>query len=280
MSSTLRIIIVLLFITTFAGCSMFSRRYTKLYTGENRVTAAGKKRFTLDNTNGRIKVSHTNEDFIIIKYDIERKVKKSELEDAKKSFDLRIDSLSSLVKVEVDEPEEHGFVFGNSFRANFEIFVPDGIDIEINNANGNLIFDEMGNNITADLTNGSVDLQSNTGVSKVSIANGSLNATIDSTKGMDVEIINGNIRLKTKKNFSGQISTDIVHGKFTHEGIDFSKIKGDRDDKNYSGFKEFDASIGNSEAKLKYSVTNGNISIIALEKTSDKVTEKTNDKAK
>ena len=279
MRSTLKIIVVLLFITTFAGCSMFSRRFTKMYTGENRVTAVGKKSFTLDNTNGRIKVSHTNEDFIIIKYDIERKVKKSELDDAKKTFDLRIDSTGSQVRVVVDEPEEHGFVFGNSFRANFEIFVPEGVDLEINNVNGNIIFDEMGNNIITELTNGSVDLQNNTGVSKVNIVNGSLNATVDSTKGMDVEIVNGNIRLKTKKNFAGQISTDIVHGKFTHEGIEFTKVK-DRDDKNYSSTKEFDGSIGNSDAKLKYSVTSGNISIIALERSGDKVTEKTNDKAK
>ncbi len=279
MSSTLKILITLFFIVTFAGCSMFSRRYTKTYTGENRVTAEGKKRFTMDNRNGRIRVSHTNEDFIIIKYDVERKVKKSELEDGKKTFDLRIDSTNGYVRLSIDEPEEHGFVFGNSFRANFEIFVPDGISLEINNVNGNLIFDEMGNNITADLTNGSVDLQSNTGVSKVNIVNGSLNATIDSTKGMEVDIVNGSIRLKTKKNFSGLISTDIVHGKFTHEGIDFTKIK-DREDKNSKSTKEFDGAIGTSDVKLKYSVTNGNISIIALEKPDVKVTEKTNDKAK
>lgn len=265
MSNTLKIIVTVLFIITFAGCSLFSRRYTKIYTGENRVMAKGKTGFKLDNSNGRIRVSHTDEPFIIIKYEIQNKVKKQEYEDASKGYSLKIDSTGNVVSVEAEEPEEHGFVFEHSFRANYEIFLPDGIDVSIDNINGNVIFNEMGNDLKADVANGSVDLQNNSGKINVEITNGTFNGTIDSTKGMNVEVVNGNIRMKTRKNFAGMVDIDIVHGKFSHEGIDFTKVR--NSDKNeYGGNKEFHGDIGTSENKLTYTVTNGNVNIIALEK--------------
>ncbi len=155
MSNALKITVTIFFIINFAGCSFFSRRYTKNYSGETRVMAKGKTGFKLDNSNGRIKVSHTDEPFIIIKYDIQNKVKKQEYEDASKGYSLTIDSTGNIVKVEAEEPEEHGFVFEHSFRANYEIFLPDGIEANIDNINGNVIFNQMGNDIKADVQNGS-----------------------------------------------------------------------------------------------------------------------------
>ena len=199
MSNALKIIVTILFIITFAGCSLFSRRYTKNYTGESKILAKGKTGFKLDNSNGRVKVSHTDEPFIIIKYDIQNKVKKQEYEDGSRGYSLTIDSTGNVVKVEAEEPEEHGFVFEHSFRANYEIFLPDGIEVNIDNVNGNVIFNQMGNDIKADVQNGSVDAMDNSGKINVEIANGTFNGTIDSTKGMYVEVVNGSIRMKTQR---------------------------------------------------------------------------------
>ena len=60
------------------------------------------------------------------------------------------------------------------------------------------------------------------------------------------------------------VNVDIVHGKFTHEGIEFSKIR-NSDKSELGGNKEFQGDIGTSENKLTYTVTNGNINIIGLD---------------
>lgn len=260
MKNSLKIIITVLFIVTFAGCSLFSKRYTKNITGENRITASGKKSFKLNNINGRIKISHTDDPFIIVKYDVSLKVKKNDLDDQVKLIGVKIDSLSPNVNVEVEMPEEHGLViFDNSSKANFEIFVPDGIDVSIDNTNGNLIFNEMTNNINAEVINGNVDLIDDSGNAKVDITNGSFHGVIDSTKGLSVETINGSIRVNAKKNFAGQINSSSVHGKFTYEGLEFTKVRS-------TDKKDFEGDIGTSTSKIKFSTTNGNVNIISVEK--------------
>ncbi|CAN5456233.1 hypothetical protein BH10BAC5_BH10BAC5_10010 [soil metagenome] len=266
MTRTLKIIITVFFIISFAGCSLFSRRYTKNISGESRVTATGKTSFKLDNTNGRIKIAHTDEPFIIIKYDASMKVKKNDMDDLSKNFTLRIDSMSSSVTVESEIPEEHGImIFEHSVKINYEIFLPDGIDVSIDNVNGNLIFDKMTNNITVDLVNGNVDFIEDSGNSKVDITNGSFHGVVDSTRGMNIDITNGNIRLNTKKYFAGEVTANVMHGKFTHEGIEFTKVKNNSEKDNF-GEKDFYGEIGTSGSKLRFNITNGNINITSLEK--------------
>jgi len=109
------IALLLISCTVFSSCSMFAKRYEKVEKGEYKITAAGKKRISVNNVNGKIKVvKGSDSTAIIIKYQKVYYVKKRELNSPiDEQITTTLDTAGTDVKIETEfERRENEIIFG------------------------------------------------------------------------------------------------------------------------------------------------------------------------
>lgn len=256
--------IVLLALTTavlisFQGCSLFAKKYSKTETKEFKFKASNYKKLEVENPNGDITIRKSDNDSVItVKAEVTKYVTKKELEASLKGVTIDIDSTGStlrLADIRIKENSDFHISFSmhRSTEINYIIYVPSGIDIKVDGTNGRVNLSEFNNDVKVDLTNGNVKVENVYGNVKLDLTNGTINARLDSTKSLDFQTTNGNIKLDVGEKFSGIFDVQTVNGKISRKNVNFTSTDEEK--------KEFKGTLGKGDAKVKLETTNGRINI-------------------
>lgn len=249
-------------ITTIYGCGMMSKKYLKTESVQYEISTSGKKKIKLDNINGSISISRSNnQGSLIIKAQKEIKVKKKYLDAPFDEIEVKIDTTSSniiSVSTEINKSGEDGifkFNLDREQKVNYQLQVPDEIEIEVENVNGNVSTDGLNNNVKIDLVNGEVDMDSFTGRLECEITNGSFSGHIDSTAGIDLNTINGNVTLFLNNYLNANVRAETVSGKISDENLQFRDVIKEK--------RMFKGKLGNGDysAEIRIETVRGRIKL-------------------
>ena len=244
---------------SFQGCSLFKKKYAKVETKEFKLKASNYKKMEVENPNGDITIKRSDNDSIItIKAEITKYVTKKELDQPTKDVILDIDSSGSTLRIadianKYDNSFHIQFDMHRSTSVDYIIYVPAGIEILVDGTNGKVELKEFNNDVKVDLTNGNLKVEDVYGNIKLDLTNGNISAKLDSTKSLDFQTTNGNIKLDVGEKFSGVFDIRTVNGKITRKNVNFSSTDEEK--------KEFKGTLGNSKATVKLETTNGRINI-------------------
>ena len=256
-SAGIFLIAVLLGAVTFSGCSLFQKRYEKTEKKEISVNTAGRKKVVLNNTNGDIKVTKSSVDSVlIIKAEATFHLSKKELNEERERIKITVDTSENIINIKSDFVKENKIqIFNIKFGSeiNYELIVPEGLEVSLDNTNGKAEILEVNNNVDVSITNGSVKLTRTTGKIFVDILNGKVKGDLDSMKGLEIKTTNGNVSLNLSSTFSGKFIMETTSGKITKKGFDFRDVD---DDKKY-----FKGTLGNGDAEVKIETTTGKITL-------------------
>lgn len=266
MENKIRLIvwIVLLTLTTavlisFQGCSLFKKKYEKRETKEYNFKSSAFQKLTVDNPNGDVTIRKSDNDSIItVKAEIIKYVTKKELDQPLKGINIDIDSTGNtlrLADVIIKERSEFNFQFNinHSTEINYVIYVPNGIEINVDGTNGKVDLKDFNNDVKVDLTNGNLRIDNIYGKLKMELTNGNITAKLDSAKSVDFETTNGNIKLEVGEKFSGSFTAATVNGKISRKNVNFESTDEEK--------KEFKGVLGKGDATVKLETTNGKITI-------------------
>ncbi|MBS1493516.1 MAG: hypothetical protein JST55_08395 [Bacteroidetes bacterium] len=253
------IYVVLLIVCSFvfSSCSLFSSRYEKIEKGEFSISAIGKKKFSLNNVNGKVRVVRTtDQSTIIVKYEKTAYVRKKDLGTPLNEIKLNLDTMSADVKIETDIENEKNVIQFGSIRSNkvdYEIYIPDGIVLNVDNTNGSIDLTRLSNEIKASTENGSIKIDNVNGKMELETTNGSIKGSIDSTQGIRAETVNGSIKLNLSSRVSAKVNAEVVNGSVKIEGLNFKNSTDKKERRTFQGI------LGNGDAIIKLETTNGSI---------------------
>jgi DUF4097 and DUF4098 domain-containing protein YvlB len=247
MKAKILILITVLIVSSFSGCSLLSKKYLKSGSEQHQVSIAGKQKVKLENVTGNITINHSSDSgFMTVRATKEIKVKKKDLDKPFEEIRILIDTLSSEIRIysEINE------------RTDYEITIPSNIEIEIENVNGEVTTNKLNNDMKIDLVNGDVSLDKFSGKLECDIVNGTFSADIDSTKGMDISTINGSVKLTLSNFLNARIKAETTNGRITDENLRFSEIEKEK--------KVFRGKLGTGEVKadIRIETLNGKIKLI------------------
>jgi len=252
------IVIITVMLIVFQGCNLMKKRYPKTITKELVFNSADYQKLIVDNPNGTVNVrKNENDSLIIIKAEVTKNLTKKELDKPVEDVMLNIDTTGRTIFLSATNVrEKSGFRIQwdfNSGETIYTIYVPAGIEIEVECTNGKVDLRDFNNNVSADLTNGSIKVKNVYGNIKIELTNGNISAELDSTKSIDFRTTNGSIKLAVGDKFSGLFDVQTKNGKINHNDIEFTNTT---ERKN-----EFKGSLGNGDERVKLETTNGRITI-------------------
>lgn len=259
MKSLIYFLLLTIALTYFQGCGFISKKYTKSETSEFSVNTVSKRKLKLENINGNITVSRSSDSTSLkIKAYKEIKVKKKYLNTPFDEIIIDVDSNSQdiIIKTVISNKGSDGFFnIGRSQNVDYNIYVPENLDIEIENVNGEIIAGEINNDLSIENVNGNAEINNFQGKLNCEITNGSLSGEIDSTRGVNINIINGSISLKLNNFLSANLNVQTVNGKITDEELTLKDVVRDK--------KHLRAKIGNADTdtEIKIETINGKIKL-------------------
>ncbi len=212
------------------GCGLLSKKYVKSDKEVHRVSAVGKKTLLIENINGNISfVSSSDSGIVKIVAEKEIKVKKKYLNTPFDEITIEIDSTGNEIKIESiinNKGRDDGFNFNfdRKQKVDYEISVPEGISISVENVNGKISADNISNDLKIDQVNGSVDLDNYSGLLECDLTNGSFSGVIDSTKGININVINGSVTLNLSNYISARVNAQSENGKISTDNLKFSDM--------------------------------------------------------
>lgn len=259
MKNKILVLIIGITLLSVSSCGILSRKYTKTKTDEFSLNTAGKQKVKLDNINGTVTISHSNDSGLItVRAFKEIKVKKKFLDTPFDEIEIKIDTSGNSISIATDikKKGEDGvlkFNIDRGQRVDYEVVVPSGVNIEVENINGDIIANSLDNDLTIDLLNGEVSLQNYTGLLECNITNGEFTGHIDSTRGMNINTVNGGVSLFLNNFMNVNLRAETSNGKIVQENLNFRNL-----------IKEkglFKGKLGNGEANvdIRVETVNGRI---------------------
>ncbi len=262
MKTKIFLIISVLIVSSFSGCSLFSKKYLKTNSEQHQVSIAGKRKMKLENVSGNITVTHSSDSgYMTVKATKEIKVSKKNLDSPFDEIRIIIDSANSVINIrsEITNKRDNGFFkinVGRESKVDYEIAVPSGLELEIENVNGEISTDRLSNDLKIENVNGDVSLDKFSGKLECNIVNGSFSAETDSTKGMDISTINGSVKLILNSEMNARVKAETTNGRITDENLRFSETE--KEKKSFRG----NLGSGGDKADIRIETLNGKIKLI------------------
>lgn len=183
--------------------------------------ATGRSEFRLEGINGNIDViaESGTEDFVVGGF---KRVRSSSLADAQE----QLGRLEVVVSVEGDaivvRTEQPSDTQGRTFEVEYNLIVPERLEGNIRNVNGNILIDSMEDDVEASTTNGNVSLRDHFGSADVSATNGNLDARVTLPQGglLEMSTVNGNLDLDIPQTTSATFSARVANGTITTSNLD------------------------------------------------------------
>lgn len=234
------------------GCGSF-RKFTKTETEKFTISAVNKKVLTLDNITGNITVTKSTDSTVKITAVKEVQVRKKDLDKPFTEVKVELDTLTDNIRIDYNTMDYDDGPFSKMRRPeiNYTIAVPSFIDVRIDNIHGTINLNKLDNNINIELVTGELNLEQVSGNIKADLTNVDVTGTIDSTKGMIFDIVNGDVRLTLSPNVNAKVWADWANGKFEYDGLSFMNV--DKDKENFRGV------LGSGLYDIKIDITNGKI---------------------
>jgi|GEM_PF-876227 len=250
----LSLIILVIISTGFIGCDLLKKRVDKQETSTYTLNSSGKTRLKIKNISGDIKISKAKDSVktIMITAVKTGKVKQSDNDKPLDYIKIKIDTSSDVITVETEITKEKGWFKKNSGNAvDYDVLIPADMKINIDNVNGDLILENIGNDIDAKLVNGKINFDGCYGFVNLSLNNGSVNGNVDSTKGIKVDVINGSVKLGKMKNLSAVINASTVNGSVKFGDLAIKNVVSDK--------KSVKGTLGDGKSLIRLSSVNGSI---------------------
>lgn len=260
MKTIILVLLAAIFFLGFNGCGFMGKKYTKSETEEIRINTAGKKKISLENISGNIRIIKSpDSSVLIIKALKETKVRKKDLQTPFDEIKIETDTNSENISVRTvinKNGEIKFFNLGRNPTVNYDLYIPDNIEIEIDNINGDLSAKNVNNSLKVSLVNGDADIDNVSGSMNCEITNGSFSGEVDSTQGIDISIINGSITFILSNFMNANIKAETVNGKISDENIQLRELRKEK--------KILKAKIGNQETDVEINseTVNGKIKFI------------------
>ena len=243
----------------FSGCSLLRKRVEKKEKTEYKLTSINKNSISLNNVSGEIKVTGTNDTTGTITVIAEKtaEVKRDEMDKPIESVQVKLDTTGKDIKIETEYRKTHFSLFSkhDDGSVNYEIKVPAGIAVDIDNTNGTISFSEISNDIKVNSVNGNINLVRCRGNIKIDGVNGGVFANLDSLKGLTVDIVNGNIKVGSLKDANARVSANTTNGRVKLNNLTFSDF--------VSGKKSLSGTLGTGTGVVKLETVNGSITLDA-----------------
>lgn len=237
------------------GCGSFGRKYTKTETDKFTLNAVNKKTFSLENISGNITVTKSEDSTIKITAVKEVKVRKKDLQTPLDEIKITLDTVTSTIKIsyDVDDYNDGPFSRVRQPEITYTIQVPSFIDLKIDNVHGTISLNNLENNTNIDLITGEINMEHVSGNIRIDMANGDVTGSIDSTKGISIDLLNGDIRFTLNPGVNAKLEAEWAHGKFEYEGLSFTNMDKERE--------RFTGVLGTGTSDIKIDVTNGKIRV-------------------
>lgn len=257
-----KILIILLvsgFLTGISGCGMMSKKYLKTNSEEHTISTVDKKKIKLENISGDIIIKQGNDSSqMTVSATKEIKVKKKDLDKPFDEINIKINSGDNeiIIKTEYNYQRQNSifkFDLGKMANVDYVITVPPGIEISLDNVNGNVTSDRLDNDLTINLVNGKVSLDNYSGILQCEIVNGSFTGEIINTKGVDINTVNGGIKLNLNNFINAELRAETVNGKISDSDLEIREA--DRKKRFLKGY----LGSGTPDALIKVSTVNGKI---------------------
>jgi len=251
------IIVLSFFATSIMGCSLFRKKYEKKETKEYKLSVINKKKIQLDNLNGDIKIkSNSFDNNLIVKADITVYLTKKELDKEDDYTKVSFDTTESTIRISTERKStrNHFVFFGSQHdKINYEIDVPSGISVSVDNTNGRITLEKMDNDVKIDLVNGDIKFSRLSGQLDFDVTNGKIKGDADSTKGMSINTVNGNVELTLSEYFTGKFNMQTVNGKISKKDFNFKNTNEEK--------RSFKGELGSNGPDVKIETVNGKITL-------------------
>lgn len=247
-----------LILTAAPGCSLLRKRVEKTEKVSWNLSAVNKTKLTIDNTNGEIKITRTDDTLGIVTVEAEKKfkVRQDDMDKPIDNIKINIDTTSHEIKIETEIIRNNGIFKHNSGgEVNFNIKVPANISVDVDNTNGNITLTRIDKDIRVETVNASVNINRCSGNISIDGVNGGVYGNIDSTKGINIELVNGTVKLGGLKDISAEVNANTVHGKVKFNNLNFGDISSSR--------KELSGTLGKGGSIIRVSTVNGSITFDA-----------------
>ncbi len=154
----------------------------------------------------------------------------------------------------------------NNSSVSFEIIVPNRTDLKLDAQNGGLKVEGVEGNMELKTMNGGIKLSGVAGDIKGRTTNGGISVGLNGAgwtgTGLDVETVNGGIKIDLPSTFAANIETGTVNGGFKSDFPELQIEKKDGDKSWYSRNKRVNASINGGGATVRAITTNGGVKIM------------------
>jgi hypothetical protein len=142
----------------------------------------------------------------------------AEADAALDSIEVQIQTVGDTIVVTSVHPSSGG---GINYTVNYEITVPENIDIEIDNANGGVLIDRMTADLDIQNSNGGIELNNITGSVTVDLGNGGVDAdiTLPTNGEIDITVSNGGLVLAIPQSTSAEFAADVSNGSISITGL-------------------------------------------------------------
>jgi hypothetical protein len=205
-----------------------------------RFDAGDWSRLGLQGVNGDIHVVEAAGSDSIVVAGV-RRVRSESLDDAEEhlqSVQVSVQDLSSEILVRTDQPDDSN---GRCYEVDYDIYLPDGVDVEVTGVNGRIVLQGVEGSAVAHLVNGQVEAD-------VKIPSGGTVA---------IDVVNGAIELRLPEATSAGFTATIVNGSIGLAGL----VLHDPASTAYS----LTGTLGDGDGTISLAVVNGNIGVGLLE---------------
>lgn len=228
-----------------SACEM--RESTMPATGRLEVDAA---------PNGGIRVAGWDRNEILVRAQVRASAEtKAEAEQLLK--EVRVVTAGG--KVESDGPKWEGMRdHRKSWSVSFEIFVPKRGDLKLETVNGGINVVDVSGGIEAETVNGGLNFARIAGKVKGETVNGGITMDLEGStwqgEGIDLETVNGGVKLSVPAAYSAQVKASTVHGGMS------SDFPGAQTEGKWAN-RSMDLRLGSGGPLVKLQTVNGGVSV-------------------
>ncbi len=183
----------------------------------------------------------------------ERRVGSESTADAEEylqKLEVRVTETASIVFVETIQPAKN---HGRNFVVDYKITMPENLELDADNINGNMTIENIRNDVDVDNVNGTIDLRDIVGNASADVVNGLIRAkvTMPQNGNIDMGTVNGNIELEIPQNTSADFSASVTNGAIQILNLTLQN--------EVATTRSVEGTLGNGEGTIKTNTVNGNI---------------------
>jgi hypothetical protein len=214
--------------------------------------ATGRTEFRLEGINGNMDViaESGTEDLVVGGF---RRVRSSSLADAQEQLDrlqVNVSVEGDAIVIRTEQPSD---TEGRTFEVEYNLIVPERLEGNIRNVNGNVLIDAMDDDLEVITVNGNITLQDHFGSADVTTTNGNLDASVTISVGgvINMNAVNGGIELDIPASTSATFAARLANGDITTSGLSL-------DDAQSTPFS-LTGVLGDGDGEIDIETVNGNI---------------------